>query len=404
MTNFNYVTTTGIVTADTSDVKATVQGEWAAALGDSINLDDSTPQGLLIVAETSSRVATLQAIAKSSNQINPKVAGGVFLDALCALTGITRIAATYTTVTLVKLTGVANTSIASGTRARIGTSGAVFELQTGVQLDNTGTAYGTFVCQTSGAVACADGALNTPVDTILGWETVNNDQSLGSVTTLGADREKDTLLRLRRNNSLAAQGISTPQAVISNLYSNTDGVTSVAFLENVTSVTQTINGIPLVAHSIWVCVDGGTDADVAATLLRAKTVGAAWNGSTSVAVTDPSSGQIYNVQFDRPTYVFIYGAITLRQGSYTGDLAIDAPAAVADYFSGNVDGFSGIGIGASVSPWEIAAAIVAACPGCIVTGLKVGTVAGSLSAATIAIAINQRAQTNTGAFVATVQS
>ena len=410
--SYDFIENTGVIVADTSDVQSTVQGEWQQTFGADLNVDPSTPQGAMIVAETATRVAVAQANAKVANQINPNLAGGVFLDALCALLGLQRAPATATQVTNVTLTGVLNTVIPTGARASIGPGGQVFTLQTGLVLADDGSGggigYGVFVCADTGPIACGDGELNTPVDAILGWETITNNQSgtPASVTTIGQDVQSDASLRELRNNTLAKQGISTVQAQISNLYDPDvcPGVTSVAYRENVADTTQVIDGISMVAHSVWACVDGGNNSDIATSLLNNKTDGAAWNGAITVPVVEPFSGQTYNVKFDRPTYVFIYGAMTIKQGTYTGNLQQDAAQAVADYFVGNIDGFSKVGIGDAVSPFEISAAVVAACPGCIVKVCNIGPVPGSLSAATIAIPLNQRATTNNTAFSITVQS
>jgi hypothetical protein len=413
---YDYITETGVVSPDTSDVLTDVQAEWQAAFGANLSVDPSTPQGVMIAAETTARTSVLNANAKIANQINPNLAGGLFLDALCALLGLTRAAATPSQVTNVMLTGIINTIIPAGTRASLGQGGAIFTLQTGVVLANNGSgggvAYGTFAAAVAGPTAVASGALNWPVDSILGWETITNNQSgtPASVTTLGTNQQTDASLRALRNNTLALQGISTVQAQVSNLYGLKDAngnfvVTSVAYLENVSSSVQTINGITLQPHSIWACVDGtATPLQIGTTLLNNKTDGAGWNGAQSVPVVEPASGQTYTVLYDVPTYVFIYGALTIRQGSYTGNLQADAAQAVANYFVGAVDGFTAVGIGQNVSPFEIAAAVVSACPGCIVMGCSIGTSPGSLNPTDVTIAQNQRAQTNNTAFSVTVTS
>lgn len=407
-TVYDYIVETGVIVPDTSDVLTDVNTEWQTAIGANLSVDPATNQGRLIAGEVSARTGVVNANAKVANQINPTLAGGLFLDALCALTGLYRAAATPTQVTNVTLTGVINTNIPAGTRASLGQGGAVFALQNGVTLANDGSgggiAYATFVAVVAGPTAVVSGALNQPVDSVLGWETITNNQSgtPASVTTIGTNQQTDASLRALRNNTLALQGISTVQAQVSGLYA-IDGVTSVAFLENVASTTQTINGISLDPHSIWACVDGGASLDIATSLLKNKTDGAGWNGAQSVPVVEPASSQTYTVLFDRPTYVFIYGAMTIKQGSYIGSLQQDAAQAVADYFVGNVDGFQALGIGQNVSPFEIAAAVVSACPGCIVMGCNIGTVPGTLNPTDVTIAQNARAQTNNTAFTITVQ-
>jgi hypothetical protein len=373
-TPYEYITATGVVVADTSDIQTQVQNEWRTAFGQDLSVDDSTPQGVMINAETTTRRAVALANAKLANQINPNNAGGVFLDALCALMGLTRAKATATVVQNVTLTGVLNTPIQAGTRASIGPGGTVFALQTSVVLANDGSGGGialaTFVCQTLGPVACGDGALNTPVDVVLGWETITNNQegTPPSVTVLGTNQQSDSSLRALRNNTLALQGIST-----------------------------------LKPHSVWACVDGGLQLDIATSLLENKTDGAGWNGAVTQPVVEPASGQTYQVQFDRPEYVFIFGAMTIQQGTFVGNLQQAAAQAVFDYFIGEIDGFEAVGIAADVSPFEISAAVVAACPGCKVRQCLIGTSAGSLSPNDIVMTQIQRGITSNTAFTITVQ-
>lgn len=413
---YDYITETGVVSPDTSNVLSDVQHEWETAFGVAVSTDPSTYTGRQISGEVTARTSVVNANAKVANQINPNLAGGLFLDALCALMGLTRAPATPTQVTNVMMTGVINTNIPAGTRASLGQGGQIFTLVTGVTLANNGSgggvAYGTFACSTAGPIACANGALNWPVDSILGWETITNNQSgtPASATMLGTNQQTDASLRALRNNTLALQGISTPQAQISGLYNIRDAnnnllVTSVAYLENVSSSVAVINGITLQPHSVWACVDGtATAQQIGITLLKNKTDGAGWNGAQTVAIVEPASKQTYNVQYDVPTHVTIFGAMTIKQGSFVGNLQQAAAQAVADYFVGNVNGFAAVGIGQNVSPFEIAAAVVAECPGCIVMNCTIGTSPGSLNPTDVVIAQNQRAQTSNTAFVVTVTS
>jgi hypothetical protein len=127
MPAYSYLTTTGTIIPDTADLKAEVQAEFRAALGSDLSIEDETPQGVLIVGEVQSRSAAAANNAALANQINPDVSGGVFLDALSALSGLQRAAATVTVVSGVELTGVPGTVIPTGTRART-SAGDVFAL------------------------------------------------------------------------------------------------------------------------------------------------------------------------------------------------------------------------------------------------------------------------------------
>ena len=65
---------------------------------------------------------------------------------------------------------------------------------------------------------------------------------------------------------------------IKDLYA-TEGVTSLTFQENVAATTQTINGISMVGHSIYACVQGGT---------RSVGGGAKWDLASAAAAVGRS--------------------------------------------------------------------------------------------------------------------
>ena len=109
MASYNYVTNTGVVVADTSATLTEVETEFKDVFGQDLVTDAETPEGAWINAEVTSRQSVARNNAAIANQINPNLAGGVFLDALWALTGGQRRAATRSTVTAT-LSGVAATN------------------------------------------------------------------------------------------------------------------------------------------------------------------------------------------------------------------------------------------------------------------------------------------------------
>src|SRR5277367_5673296 len=115
---YQYLDATGVIIADTSSLLADVQGEYQSVFGADLIVTPDTPQGVLITAETLARTEVVNNNAALANQINPNIAGGVFLDAILALTGMQRTAQTQTLVTNVTLTGVAGTVIPAGSQAQ----------------------------------------------------------------------------------------------------------------------------------------------------------------------------------------------------------------------------------------------------------------------------------------------
>lgn len=500
---YDYIKTTGLIIANTSEILAGVQQEYKNAFGEDIVVTADSPQGVLITAEALARDKVVNNNAALANQINPNTAGGPFQDAICALTGIQRKPATKTVVEGVELTGIPGTLIPAGSQAQT-TIGDLFELQSGVVLDGSGDATGTFASVEFGAVPCTIGDLNQVVTGITGWETVNNP----NVGALGQDTQSDVSLRAFRLNTLAYQGTALPVAIISALY-YVEGVQSLAFLENyndvpvgalirvtngatlsnttwgmttagtitigtsainfalsgqalpspnpwpvakytttanvaltglgtqaggdwsgamtaadivlvknntsaienglysvasgawsrvagytdTTVILGSISDISMIKNSIYVSIKGGSDLDVAAALLENKSLGAGWNGNTTVNIVEPISQQSYPVKFTRAASVPVSIRVTISAGDPT-----DIVNAIMAYVNGEIDGETGFVVGSDVSPFEIAGAVGKLLPGTFMTKVEVSYDSPlSFSTNTLPIRVDQIATTQISA-------
>jgi len=380
---YQYINTTGVIVPDTSDLLTTVQDEYKAVFGTDLIVDPSTPQGVLITAEVLARDAFIRNNAAVANQLNPNIAGGVFLDAIAALTALKRDAATKSFV-LADLTGVAGTIIPSGVRAKTA-AGDIFESTGTVILDSSGEAQVAFQSVEYGPVPALSGGLSQIVDGVLGWENITN----ASSATLGQLQQSDQSFRALRKVTLALQGVALVEAQISALYA-VDGVTSLTYRENVTGSTITIEGVSLVEHSVYACVNGGTDQDVAMALLENKSAGANWNGGVTVNVVEPVSGQTYAVKFSRPTAVPIKVRATVKTSDALIDPAAAVKQAILDYAAGLLDGEPGFVVGADISPFELAGAVNRETPEIYVQNMEITTVAANtFSNSQIVILISQ---------------
>jgi hypothetical protein len=508
---------TGVILADTSDILAEVELEWQEALGADLVLTSDTPQGVLIAQETQARAAVMNNNAAVANQINPNMAGGVFLDAILAFMGLERQPATFTYVQAVTLTGVAGTPIPAGTQASTA-AGDIFASVGNVTIPSGGSVTVDFQALVAGPVPCAIGALTKiePATAVFGWETVTN----ANAGVLGQLEWSDAQARQARITALAIQGRGTITAIESALAAVV-GVTSFKVLENyygvpmgmligvsagatlsgttwslsttgditvdVTSLAyiaslQTVpapainpwptakytttgnitlsglgtqtggdwaagmtdgdivlaknqttasqnglwvvhsgawtrhaympsaavikgsnGGIALIRNSVWACVAGGTNLDVATALLESKSGGAGWNGGQSQAVVESSSGQTYTVLFDRPTEVQIGVVATLSQGTNTSNLQVTALQAMIDFATGQISGEPGWIVGVNASPFDLAGAITTEQPGVRVREIQIASIPPNVDQTTeISIAPNQQAVLNTGYVTITV--
>lgn len=396
MVEYRYITQTGVILPDTAEIRTDVENEFREAFGNDLDVSPETPQGVLITAETLARDAVVRNNADVSNQINPNLAGGVFLDAIWKLTGGERVAATPSIIRNVRLGGVPGAIVPAGSIASVGPDGAQFVLLSAVVLDG-GTGLGVFQSVELGPIAAPSNTLNQIITGVLGWETVSNPQA----AEMGRDEESDIASRIRRRQTLALQSITLPEAITSGLRT-VEGVRSTAFRENVTNAPITIEGVTLGPHSVFACVDGGTDQDVALMLLRKKSIGAGWNGNTSVPVTDPYSGQVYTVLFSRPDPVPIFVRITVRGGASYPDVPNLVRLSILDYAAGRQEGEAGFVVGADVSPFEIGGAVNRVAPTIYVQNVLLSTDGVTYSAAEVPVTIEQIATILEGNIAVTV--
>lgn len=354
MADYSYIDSAGVIIPDTSQTKAEVVAGFRSAFGADMPVDDSTPQGVLINLEVEARDAQIRHNAEIANQINPDYAGGVFLDGIWAWLGGARRPAVRSQLIGVIFSGAPGTLIPVGSVAEVSATQQRFTTTQPVIIGVGGSATVDMEAEDFGPIQVPVGGLDSVASSVLGWETVTNPNA----AIPGSLAESDASARRRRRQTLAIQGLSIPEAITSELYS-LDGVKSLAFRENTDSSTQVVDGVIMVEHSVWVCVDGGSSVEIAEALHRSKTIGAAWSNGAgapqSVPIVDEFSGQSYNILFDRPLDVPFFIRVTVKPSSL--DVSQLIPDIIMRFSEGELEGESGFTVGTDVSIFEISGAI-----------------------------------------------
>ena len=353
---YDYIIETGVIQTPTDVINAQVIIEFQNAFGTDLIVTPNTPQGLLIIGETLARIAVANNNAVLANQINPNLSGGIFLDALLALTGSFRTPATHSLV-LCTITGVTGTSIPSGSQISDSNSN-LFETIETIVIPIGGIIYNVpFQSVLTGEIIGLANTLNVIVSNILGWETVNNPND----AILGASTQSDASTRLFRQNTLASQGTGLAESIISALY--LISINSLTFQENVESIPQTINRILMVPHSLYTCVAPGTATllQIATTLTNTKSGGCSYNNGLgipqNITVRNQFSGQLIPVLFDTPSIVTISIIVTVHNFTTVQDITTAVQNAIISYTQGNIPNQPGFTVGQDVSPFQIASAI-----------------------------------------------
>lgn len=350
MATYDYITAFGVVIPDTSTVKAEVEAEYREVYGEDFVVDSSTEQGREIDAEVTSRMSVLRNNARIANQINPSYAEGVFLDAIYALSDGERDGAERSTATCT-LGGVAGTNIPAGSLAE-DENGNQWELAAIVAIPVSGSVDASFFSVEYGPITAAAGEINKiSSGGELGWETITN----ATAAIPGKLQQSDISTRAQRKIELAGNANNNTYAIITAI-SAVENVASLTFRENTAGATTVIDGVTMVRNSTYVCVDGGAESDIAEAYYNSRSGGTAFNGGVTYNVTDPKSGQVIPVKFDRPTDKPKLARVTIK--STVGvDQREAVKQAVVDYANGLVDGEAGFIVGGNVSPFEIAAAV-----------------------------------------------
>lgn len=357
---YRYVSTSGVVIPDTSDIQDEVVSMFKAVFGQNIDTTPETIIGRLIEAFTVFFRDTVGITAQNACQYNLNAATGIYLDALGALFGVARNSSSRSSVTLT-LTGDVNTAIHAGTMFAT-RDGDTFYLDSDATLqvvegEEVATATGTALSMNYGPVKCLRGDMVSIVSPISGLDSVTN----ANDATLGSLGESDDSYRNRIRSAIGGFGGMVP-SVYKALYEATYGdnsaksVRHALVLNNGDGIAVTMKGVTLAPHSIFVCVDApatiteGWKESVANAIAKSKSLGC---GMTSI---DDNKTIEKNAHAD-------YGGITTKfypaQPHYinistTWMSPIGEPPDLSDRLE---DIISGFGIGATITPEEVLSAL-----------------------------------------------
>lgn len=316
------VTAEGISAPDYQTVLDTITGYFQQIYGSDAYLDPDSKDGQMVALVALAIHDANNTAISVYRSFSPATALGDALTSNVKINGITRRAATNSTVDLL-LTGTVGTTITNGSVRD--TNSVVWNLPATVVIGSDGTVVATATCANSGAVAAVAGSVNGINTPTRGWASVTNPLA----ATVGVAAETDAELRVRQSQSVALASL-TPFDAVDGAIANVEGVTRHKLFENDQEVTDS-NGLP--PHSISAVVEGGDATEIANTIRSVKGQGVSTYGTTSVIVTD-KYGNPYTIRFSRPIDVPVYVSITLKAlTGYSSEVGDEIKAAVASYIN-----------------------------------------------------------------------
>ena len=380
-------TPAGLVIPAETDVLAGVQADINAAFGGGLNPALETPQGQLASSQAAVIGDKNNEFALFVNQVDPQYSADRFQDAIGRIYFLTRKPATPTTVQAT-VNGLAGTVIPGGTLAQ-DTSGNTYACSGNVTIDATGSVTAEFQNIETGPIPCAAGTLTQVYQAVPGWDAITN----AADGTLGSDVESRADFEYRRKNSVAKNGTGTPQAIYAEVFALAD-VLDVYVKDNPTgsAVNTGSTNYPIAAHSVYVAVVGGTDADIASAIWRKKDLGCDTNGNTSATVVDPSGYSYpqpsYSIKFQRPASLAVKFAVRIvNDPSLPSNIVTLVKNAIIARFNG-ADGTTRERIGATILASRYYGAVVSVASNVSLLDVLIGTSSPTLTQ--INVGIDQR--------------
>ena len=381
-----YIDSTGAHFPLYSDILAYLISNYQSIYGQDSYLGNDAADYQWISSVSKIANDTMLALQQDYNNRSPLTAVGVPLDGLVKLNGLTRKVATSSSC-IVDLIGTVGVVINNGIVSD--SSGNYWDLPAIVTFDEDGLASVSATCETVGAISALPGSITKIVTPQLGWASVNN--SVAAI--VGQPIETDAQLRARQSLStrLASHTmLSGTEAAIAAI----ENVTRYNVHENYTDYIDS-NGCP--PHSVTAVVEGGDDADIANAIFLNRGIGPYMNGfqyespvpegSTTVVVADPDTGEEMTIGFLRAEYVPIYVTMNIKKlTGYTDSTTTQIKEAVVNYLNS-------LQIGEDLTISALYGAALAVMPSLqtpmfSITSLEAGVNPYSLGTSDIAIAFN----------------
>lgn len=356
------ITENGLSVPDVSDILAGRLTDMTTALGGGASQSLSSPQGQLAQSDTEIIAQEYDKLECLFNQVNPDFSTGRFQDGIGRIYFMDRISAQGTVVTATCI-GKVNTTIPAGSTA-IDTNGYIYQSIDNAIIPAGGSVDVQFVNTTTGPIPCGSGSLNQIYRAVSGWDSITN----ANPGVVGVDVESRIAFETRRRQSVARNSRNQDASTLAALLA-TKGVLDAYVWSNRTAATvnQGTTSFPVLAHSLFICVYGGADEDVAESIFQTYNPGANMNGTTHYTVYDnvnytppyPS----YDMQWQKASPTRVYFKVQLDSSlNPPSDITVQVKAMIVSVFNGGYEGIGKARIGSTINAGKYYAPVISISP------------------------------------------
>lgn len=356
------ITETGIAVPDVADILSGRLTDINTAMGSGASQSLSTPQGQIAQSDTEIIAQENDKLLCLFNQMNPDYATGRWQDGIGRIYFMDRISAQGTVVTA-QCVGLVGTIIPAGSTA-IDVNGYIYATSDPATIPTSGTVDVQFTCQTTGPIACGIGELNQIYRAVPGWDAINN----AAPGVVGVDVESRIAFETRRKQSVARNARNQDGATLAALLATTNVLDAYVWSNRTGAVViKGTTNVSVAAHSIWICVYGGADADVAESIFNTYNPGCNFNGSTTFTIYDSENYEppypSYIMQWQKATPTRVYFKVTLDSSlNPPSDITAQVRTMIQSVFNGNYDGIVKARIGATINAGKYYAPVISISP------------------------------------------
>ncbi|MBB2425626.1 baseplate J/gp47 family protein [Escherichia sp. 11.1597] len=383
------ITENGLSVPDIADVLAGRLTDMSTALGGGASQSLSSPQGQIAQSDTEIIAQVYDKLLCLFNQINPDFSNGRFQDGIGRIYFMERIAAQGTVVTATCI-GQVGTTIPAGSTA-VDARGYIYQSIDNAVIPSSGSVDVQFVNTTTGPIPCAAGSLNQIYRAVSGWDAVNNI----SPGVVGVDVESRIAFETRRRQSVARNSRNQDASTLAALLA-TDGVLDAYVWSNRTAetVNKGTTNFPILAHSVYICVYGGADTDVAESIFNTYNPGANMNGDTTFTVYDnvnympPYPSYVMQWQKASPTRVYFKVNVDASLNP-PSDITKQVKEMIVTVFNGGYEGIGKARIGSTINAGKYYAPVISISPDTVgILSLEI-SLDGSLYGPAVTMGIDQ---------------
>ncbi len=320
------ISATGCAVPDFASIYAGLVSDFQGIYGTDAVLDPASLDGQWLGILATAFKNYVDSFLACYNAFSPATAQGAGLSSVVKVNGISRDAASYSTVDIVNIGQAGRTIVGPQIRDQAGNLWTMPDFA----IPFSGSITVTATCTIIGAVlvpagsASGDGGFWSIAAPQLGWQSVSNP----SAASPGAPVEGDAALRVRQGLSVALSSQTVLDGIVADILT-IPGVTRAKAYENDSDITDA-NDIP--AHGTAFVIDGGDAAAIAQAIALKKTQGSPTYGTATQTVLVGKAQVPRQIQFFRPVEPIItYNVTVATLPGYTLDTRAAIQQALADF-------------------------------------------------------------------------